>query len=131
MACFTAVAVEAVAATVVKKHIQKKEQTALAAGLPAAGSRGGISWSRKLSWLTNLLWGGVFLLLIEHMWHGEVVPWFPFLTAMNSPEETVVMLREIAIVGTAMCLVVTAVWYIATVVADTVAARSARTGAAR
>lgn len=131
MACFTAVAVEAVAATVVKKHIQKKEQTALAAGLPTAESRGKISWSRKLSWLTNLLWGGVFLLIIEHMWHGEVVPWFPFLTAIGDPADTLAMLREIATVGTAMCLVVTAVWYIATVVADAVVSRSARTDAAR
>lgn len=131
MACFTAVAVEAVAATVVKKHIQKKEQTALAAGLPTAASRGKISWSRKLSWLTNLLWGGVFLLIIEHMWHGEVVPWFPFLTAIGDPADTMAMLREIATVGTAMCLVVTAVWYIATVVADAVVSRSARTDAAR
>lgn len=131
MACFTAVAVEAVAATVVKKHIQKKEQTALAVGLPTAESRGKISWSRKLSWLTNLLWGGVFLLIIEHMWHGEVVPWFPFLTAIGDPADTMAMLREIATVGTAMCLVVTAVWYIATVVADAVVSRSARTDAAR
>lgn len=131
MACFTAVAVEAVAATVVKKHIRKKEQAALAAGLPTAESRGKISWSRKLSWLTNLLWGGVFLLIVEHMWHGEVVPWFPFLTAIGDPADTLAMLREIAAVGTAMCLVVTGVWYLATVVADAVVSRSAGTDTVR
>lgn len=131
MACFTAVAVEAVVATAVKKHVKKQEQAAQAAGLPTAESKGKISWSRKLSWLTNLLWGGVFLLLVEHMWHGEVVPWFPFLTAVNSPADTMAMLREIATVGTAMCVVVTAVWYIATLVADAVAARSAGADAAR
>jgi len=69
-----------------------------------------IKWSRKLSWLAGLLWGGVFLLAFEHLWHGEVVPFPPFLTAMFSPEDTHAMLFEMATVGTAMSAAVTAVW---------------------
>ncbi len=42
-----------------------------------------IALSRKLMWLANLLWGGALLLAYEHVWHGEVVPWFPFLTAAS------------------------------------------------
>ena len=129
MACFTAVAAEAIVATVVKKAVEKHESVQLAAGVPTAEERGHISWSRKLSWLTSLLWGGVFLLLIEHIWHGEVVPWFPFLTAMSSPESTAEMLHEIATVGTSMCVFVTLVWLVAVLVADAVFAR--RTSAAR
>ena len=44
-----------------------------------------IPWSRKLKWLSYLLWGGALLLCFEHIWHGEVVPFFPFLTAMSDP----------------------------------------------
>jgi len=36
----------------------------------------------KLSLLNALLWGGVILLAVEHVWHGEVTPWPPYLTAM-------------------------------------------------
>ena len=57
-----------------------------------------------------MLWGGSFLLAIEHIWHGEIVPWAPFLTAMNSTEDTKAMLQEIASVGTSMALLITAVW---------------------
>ena len=55
---------------------------------------GKIPFSRKLKWLKNMLWGGAALLAYEHVWHGEVVPWFPFLTAAANPEDTAVMLRE-------------------------------------
>lgn len=65
---------------------------------------------KDLKLLSSLLWGGCFLLLIEHMWHGEVVPWPPFLTAMRSQEETWEMLHEMATVGTTMAIVVTAAW---------------------
>jgi len=69
-----------------------------------------IKFSRKLRWLTNLLWGGSALLAFEHIWHGEVVPWFPFLTAVENPESAAEMLREMASTGVSMALLVTAVW---------------------
>ncbi len=62
-------------------------------------------------WLLNaLLWGGVILLALEHVWHGEVTPWPPFLTAMATPSDIPVMLYEMATVGTAMSLVTLASW---------------------
>lgn len=64
----------------------------------------------KLNLLNALLWGGVILLAIEHAWHGEIVPWPPFLTAMATPSEIPVMLHEMAIVGTAMSAVSFAAW---------------------
>lgn len=35
----------------------------------------------RISWLNALLWGGVLMLAVEHLAHGEVVPYPPFLTA--------------------------------------------------
>ncbi len=65
---------------------------------------------KKLSWLSKLLWGGSALLAFEHIWHGEIVPWYPFLTAAQSAEDTAVMLREMSTVGVTMAAIVTAVW---------------------
>lgn len=103
MACFTATIVEAVvstAVTAVVRHSEKKNGTENAA----------VKFSDKLSWLNRMLWGGSALLAFEHVWHGEVTPWFPFLTAAETPESTAVMLNEIATVGVGMCALVTAVW---------------------
>jgi hypothetical protein len=65
------------------------------------------SLAEKLKlWILNaLLWGGVILLALEHVWHHEVVPWPPFLTAMANPADIPVMLHEMATVGTAMSIV--------------------------
>ena len=57
-----------------------------------------------------MLWGGAILLAFEHVWHGEVTPWFPFLTAMNDPTDTAEMLHEMATVGVLMAVIITAVW---------------------
>jgi hypothetical protein len=51
-----------------------------------------------------LLWGGAGILALEHVLHGEVVPWPPFLTAMQSPEEWAIAVHEMLTVGTAMTL---------------------------
>ena len=63
--------------------------------------------SRKIGWLTKLLAGGSFLLTFEHVWHGEVTPWMPFLSGAESPAQ---MISEMATVGIGMLLVVLAVW---------------------
>ncbi|MBS7607107.1 hypothetical protein KEJ14_04635 [Candidatus Bathyarchaeota archaeon] len=70
----------------------------------------GVAEKLKLNLLNALLWGGVILLAAEHAWHGEIVPWPPFLTAMATPSEMSVMLHEIAIVGTAMSVLSFAAW---------------------
>ncbi|MGN0503378.1 MAG: hypothetical protein ACI4HN_10665 [Ruminococcus sp.] len=114
MACFLAPAVEAIAVSVVKHHIKKKENKIQVNSNENSVVRNNdankIPFSKKLSWLNSLLWGGSFLLLIEHIWHGEVVPWFPFLSAMGNPEDTITMLQEIATAGVGMAVLCTAVW---------------------
>ena len=116
MACFVVPAAEALAVTavnaVLKKHDCKK---AAEQGITLAeyNEQHSERFSRKLSWLSGLLWGGAALLCFEHIWHGEVVPWAPFLTAASSPETTAIMLKEMSVVGTSMAAVVTAVWGVA------------------
>ena len=69
-----------------------------------------VSLSAKLGWLCRLLWGGSVLLAFEHLWHGELIPWFPFLTAARDPADTAEMLREMGTVGVGMAALITAVW---------------------
>ncbi len=127
MACFTAPLIEAIVVSAVKKGIEKKEKSAMsgASDFKAAG-RSGIPFSRKLGWLSKLLWGGSFLLAIEHIWHGEIVPWPPFLTAMNNPADIAPMLLEIATVGTAMMVLVTAVWGIMVLISNRIEKRAVK-----
>ncbi|MEE3487704.1 MAG: hypothetical protein VZT48_06335 [Bulleidia sp.] len=105
MACFLVPTTEAIVVTAIKHNVKKKEEL-----LPAEQKEGKILMSQKLTWLTNLLWGGSALLAYEHVWHGEVVPWFPFLTAASDPDDTAVMLHEMSTVGVTMAVLVTAVW---------------------
>lgn len=109
MACFLVPTAEAVvvtaAAQVVKAHEQKKTA---ASGEETQSTA--IPVSQKLRWLYSLLWGGALLLAFEHLWHGEVTPWFPFLTAAKDPAETAVMLSEMSTVGVTMAVLVTVVW---------------------
>ncbi len=114
MACFIVPAVEAVAVTAAylatKKHEQKITAPKLSNGVQTTDSDVKITWSKRLGWLMALLWGGVLLLAFEHFWHGEVVPFPPFLSAMSSPEDTAEMLHEMATVGVSMAVTVTAFW---------------------
>ena len=128
MACFLvgggeAIVVSAIRAAVKKKEMEKGIVEAQGNQLTDA-SESGICWTRKIGWLMNMLWGGVILLCIEHMWHGEVVPFPPFLTAMNDPSEIPVMLGEMSTVGVGMCVMVTVVWVVAILVADAVVKRT-------
>ena len=95
MAGFLVPAGEAVVTTIAQKAVGKEKAEKL-----------------KLGWLNTMLWGGVILLAIEHIWHGEVVPWPPFLTAMQNPADIPVMLHEMALVGGTMSIVITLTWAI-------------------
>lgn len=133
MACFLVGAAEAIVVTVASKAIRasesKKELAVRSKGgekaVDALREKQGIPWSRKLMWLAYLLWGGAFLLAYEHVWHGEVVPWFPFLTAMNDPGDTAEMLHEMSTVGVTMAVIVTVVWALICVAADLILKRRA------
>ena len=135
MACFLATAAEAVAVAVIERAVRKREAVPVGskssgqgASISAGGedgSHGGrITMGRKLGWLRDMLAGGSALLAFEHVWHGEVVPWFPFLTAMNDPADAAAMMHEIATVGLSMAGLVTVVWLVMCKAADSLMGRS-------
>lgn len=123
MACFIAPAAEAVVTTVVQKVIESKEKKA---EIAEVGNHDAIKekaevvkakFSRKLGWLNKMLWGGTALLAFEHIWHGEVVPYFPFLTSIQNGD-VAGMLGEIARNGITMAALVTGVWAIIVLVVN-------------
>ena len=96
MACFTIPLAEGIILSVAKKIAFKKDaESAL---------------KERLGHLENMLYGGSFLLAIEHIYHGEVVLYPPFLTAMRNPKDIAEMLHEMATVGVSMAAIVTLAW---------------------
>jgi hypothetical protein len=99
MACFLAPTTAAIITNSVKKKVPSKYH---------------------INWLLTMLWGGVAMLIVEHIAHGEVVLFPPFLTAMENPADIPAMLKEIATVGTSMTVAIFVVWAIMVCVANTV-----------
>ena len=113
MACFIVPATEAVITTVATKILKKK------------GSESSIRFAGKLNKLNGLLWGGSGLLAFEHLWHGEITPFFPFLTSAADTESTQRMLYEMSTSGVAMAAVVTAVWAVSVILENIIKKKSA------
>lgn len=112
MGCFLVPVTEAVVTTVAARVIKSKEtkETVIISSTDGSVEEvTKIKFSTKLGWLNKLLWGGSALLAFEHIWHGEVVPFFPFLTAVENGE-TAGMLAEMGSAGVMMSVLVTAVW---------------------
>ena len=112
MACFLVPVAEAVVTTIITKIVKSKEKeekvkVSFSNGIIEDTTK--IKFSTKLGWLNKLLWGGSALLAFEHIWHGEVVPFFPFLTAIKNGE-TADMFAEMFSAGVTMSVLVTAIW---------------------
>lgn len=101
MACFIVPVVEATVVTAGLDVLKEKHS------IP---QKEGIFSVRKLSWLRNMLWAASGLSVAEHIYHGEIIAGFPFLTALRTWESTQVMLQEIATEGVLTALAVTGVW---------------------
>lgn len=132
MACFLVPTAEAIVTTIATKYVKSNEKkialqkshTTEKTESETTKSTHRVPFSRKLKWLSNLLWGGSLLLAFEHIWHGEVVPWFPFLTATSNPDDKAEMLHEMATTGVTMALVVTAVWALMLVATNAIEKRT-------
>ena len=109
MACFLVPATEAVITTVVEMVVKAKEKKEGVTAESSSAVEKKIRFSTKLGWLNKLLWGGSALLAFEHIWHGEVIPTFPFLTAVREGD-TAGMLGEMGSVGVCMAILVTLAW---------------------
>ena len=122
MACFTVSAVAAigvgVARHIIKHHEKKNFDFKLDENKePKFGSE--VKWSKKLGYLELLLWSGSFVLAGEHVIHGEVSPYPPFLTAAGEGSEAVrEMLTEMGTVGVTMLLALAVAWGIGVLVVD-------------
>lgn len=104
MACFIVPATEAIASTIISA-VTKKNPAVI-----KSADNGEVTFVNRLGRLNGMLWGGSALLAFEHLWHGEISPFAPFLTAAATPESTQIMLHEMATSGVAMAVVVTAAW---------------------
>jgi len=82
MSCFIVPLVQAAATSVCKKCFSNHSDSVLVTNLPS---------------LEKMLWGGVLVLIVDHLVHGEL---FTF------------NLRELLTIGIPMSVVVTAVWLI-------------------
>lgn len=103
MACFTAPMSVAIVTTLLRKKIPEKYH---------------------INWLNILLWGGTAGLALEHIAHQEIVPYFPFLTAMKSTADTAIMVQEILTIGVGMLTACVVVWVIMVTVASMIEAKS-------
>lgn len=123
MACFIVPATEAVVTTIATKIIANKETQNLNDKLEGGVTVAELNkekFSGKLKRLNYMLWGGSALLAFEHVWHGEVQPFFPFLTAAGNPADAMEMLHEMSTVGVSMAVLVTAVWGVMTLVTNSI-----------
>lgn len=138
MACFLVPTGEAIVVSLLRLALKKKEEKAgikpdslespvspeSPTSLERLASPGVRTLRRRLRWLSQMLWGGSALLAFEHLWHGEIVPWFPFLTAASDPESAGVMLHEMATAGVMMALLTTVAWGLMCLAASAIEKRS-------
>lgn len=111
MACFTITAAEALVVTAAQVTVKVLENKGVIKyNTDENGNATDTKWSKKIGILNGMLWGGSFLLALEHIFHGEVVFYPPFLTAMETPESTAEMLQEMGTVGVTMAVALTAIW---------------------
>lgn len=113
MACFTAPLAQALVVAAAKTAGKDK----------VAHSRN--PFVSRIGWLEKMLFGGSFLLALEHVWHGEITFSYPFLTAVKEGT-TAEMWHEILTVGVSMAVVVTAAWAVLVLAAEAAERRRAR-----
>ncbi len=97
MACFLVPTTTAIVTTAIGKKVPEKYH---------------------INWLNSMLWGGVVMLAVEHVAHGEVVLYPPFLTA-GLFEVWPEMMR----VGIPMTLIIFIIWGVMLAVAAIISKR--------
>ena len=112
MACFLVSATVGIGVAVTRHIVKNHENKLELEGRTQLPEKFGsdVKWSQKLAYLELTLFSGSFVLAIEHVLHGEVVPFPPFLTAANNPADTAEMLTEMGTVGVAMLAILLVAW---------------------
>lgn len=94
MACFLVPLVQAAGTTAIQKIIEKKKGK-------------DYIWSKRLGTLNTLLWGGIIMLIIDHIWNGEIKLFPPFFSFLENPQ---IAFHEITTLGITMSIVITLIW---------------------
>ena len=103
MACFVVPAAAAIVTTAIGKKVPEKYH---------------------MNWLNSMMWGGVVMLAVEHIAHGEFVLYPPFLTAGLHE-----VLPEMLRVGVPMTLCIFLIWGVMIAVAARMSKRVKYVGA--
>ena len=82
----------------------------LSLGIVTTVFRKKIPENLKIGWLNIMIFGGAIMLAVEHIAHGEIILYPPFLTAMQTPAEIPAMLQEMAVVGGTMTIAMVSIW---------------------
>jgi len=90
----------------------------MAVGIITTVFRKKIPAKYHIEWFNALTLGGSAGLALEHVAHGEIVSYPPFLTAMANPADAAIMFHEIMTIGVAMLLACIAAWGIMLYVAS-------------
>lgn len=120
MGCFLVSAAAAIGVGVAKHIVKKYENDQMGVQETKVNHT---KWSKKLSYLELTLWGGSFLLAGEHVLHGEITPYAPFLTAASNKEDTITMFKEMGTVGVSMLLLLVAAWGAGVAIHDVLVSR--------
>jgi len=88
------------------------------AAIITTGFRKKINPKYHIEWLNTMLWGGVIMLIVDHIANGEIVPYPPFLTAMQKANGITTLLKEIITVGGAMTIAIFTAWAVMVLVAN-------------
>lgn len=116
MACFIVPLAQAVATTLYRRRLAKAEtNNSKMVNRPIVNAE-------SLQRLELMLWGGSAMLIVDHIISGELMPVFPFFSALLVEGGALTMLREMLTVGVPMSLLVTGIWAL-TVIRDLRAAR--------
>ena len=121
MACFLVSATVGIGAAVARHIVKHHENKLEAEGKTQLPEKFGsdVKWSKKLGYLELTLFSGSFVLALEHILHGEVVPFPPFLTAAGEgPEAVQEMLTEMGTVGVAMLAILLVAWGVGVAIVD-------------
>ena len=103
MACFVVPTAAAIVTTAIGKKVPEKYH---------------------INWLNSMMWGGVVMLAVEHIAHGEIVLYPPFLTAGLHE-----VLPEMLRVGVPMTLCIFLIWGVMVAVAARMSKRVRYIGA--
>jgi hypothetical protein len=84
--------------------------TPMATGIITTVFRKKMPTALKISWLNIMLWGGVIMLVIDHIANGEITSYPPFLTTMQNPAAIPSMVQEMITLGGTMTIAIVLVW---------------------